>query len=186
MNNQEIFIYEIFHKQLFWLDGWFQEGKRAIVPLTDQDQETIFDELSKNWKQADIIALLNALAEQFGREKVVEVVEMVVAENTRREWAEVAHKKKSNTIDDLIQILWDPSQFDFTMEQRDGGVQMHITRCPYVELAKEFGATDWFYHLCCIGDPPLVEGFNPKMGFRRTKTLMEGHECCDHFYFLKD
>ena len=65
MNNQEISIYERFHKQLFWLDGWFQKGKEAIVPLTDQDQETIFDELSKNWKQADIIALLNALAEQL-------------------------------------------------------------------------------------------------------------------------
>ena len=190
MNTQETPVYERFHQQLFWLDGWFQEKKKAILPLINQEQETIFDTLSQQWKQRDVIALLNALAEQFGKEKVVEIVEMVVAENARAEWAEIAREEGSNTIDDLVRILLEPLRdgqgFEFTLEERDGGVQMHCTQCSHVELAKEVDGREWLYYLVCGGDPYIVEGFNPKMGFQRTKTLMEGHDCCNHFYFMKD
>lgn len=190
MDHQEKLLYERFYKQLFWLDEYFQKEKKAILPLSDQDQETIFDELCQHWKQGNVIAVLDALAGQFGKEKVIEVVEMVVAENTRRGWAEIARSAKSNTIADLVRILLEPLHdvegFEFTLEDRDGGVQVHCTRCPHVELAKELGGLEWLYHLVCMGDPYIVEGFNPKMGFRRTKTLMEGHDCCDHFYFMKE
>jgi predicted ArsR family transcriptional regulator len=188
MKNQENSADDIFHKHVSWLDEWFKYDKQDILHFTTHDQQVIFDELSTHWKEPGILARLNVLQERFGT-KVIEVIEMVVAENIRREWAEIARKKNSHTIDDLIRLLWEPLReqgFEFSMEKQDNGVQMRCTRCPHVDLGKELDETKWLYHLVCQGDPYIVEGFNPNMGFRRTKTLMEGHECCDHFYFMKD
>lgn len=58
------------------------------------------------------------------------------------------------------------------MSQEFTGEQNH-----YMEMAN---------YIFCAGDPYIVEGFNPKMGFKRTKTLTLGDDCCDHFYYYKD
>lgn len=189
MNDQENTAADAFHSQISWLDKWFTHDTDLVLPFTDQDQRAIFDELTAlDWKNPDIIAQLDALHERVG-EKLVEVIEMVVAENTRRDWAEIARQKSSCTIDDLIQVLWEPGRerrFQYTMEVREDGVQMHCTYCSFAELGKRIGGSKWLYQLLCASDPDIVEGFNPEMGFRRTKTLMEGHEYCNHFYFMKE
>jgi hypothetical protein len=30
------------------------------------------------------------------------------------------------------------------------------------------------------------EGYNPRIAFKRTKTLMEGDDYCDHFYGYRE
>ena len=35
----------------------------------------------------------------------------------------------------------------------------------------------------CDADEPMIEEFSPDIGFRRTKTLMDGDSCCDHHFF---
>jgi hypothetical protein len=37
----------------------------------------------------------------------------------------------------------------------------------------------------CNEDAFIVEGYNPAIKFHRTKTLMEGDDCCDHRYTMK-
>ena len=55
-----------------------------------------------------------------------------------------------------------------------------------LEKAEErLKATDWLYHHTCSADEAMVSGFNPKIGFRRTKTLMQGDDYCDHYYYMK-
>ena len=189
MNDRENAANHAFHTLVFWLDGWFTRDSDATLHFADQDRRAIFDELTTlNWKEPDIVAHLDALHERFGA-KLIEVIEMVVAENSRLDWAEVARRETSHTIDDLIRLLWEPGREKgcaYTVEARDDGVQIHCTYCPFAELGKKIGGTKWLYHLLCMGDPYIIEGFNPEMGFRRTKTLMEGDECCDHFYFMRE
>jgi hypothetical protein len=36
--------------------------------------------------------------------------------------------------------------------------------------------------MICMGDYAVVEGFNPKISFKRPKTLMAGDDMC-HFIF---
>jgi predicted ArsR family transcriptional regulator len=133
-------------------------------------------------------ALLNALKQRFGSD-VINVVARVVAEQTRQEWAEIARKEERNSIDELIQLAWEPLHavgYEFTIDHRHDGVQVHCTVCPIYNMTRELGIVEWGYHFHCSKDPQVVEGFNPNIGFRRTKTLMEGYDCCDHFYYIKD
>lgn len=60
-----------------------------------------------------------------------------------------------------------------------------FTRCMWAEIFNELGAPDigfWW----CEGDEPISSAFNPAIGFQRTKTLMEGDDCCDHIFYLKE
>ena len=38
----------------------------------------------------------------------------------------------------------------------------------------------------CEGDGPAAAAFNPAIRFSRTKTLMEGDDCCDHVYYVEE
>jgi len=92
------------------------------------------------------------------------------------------------TIMDLIQLLWEPLKnfgFNFTIEEHEDGTQVTCTRCPWAIMFKTLGAEKWGYVLQCAADRTLVERFNPEIGFKRSKTLMEGDDCCDHFYYKK-
>jgi hypothetical protein len=60
-----------------------------------------------------------------------------------------------------------------------------LHRCPVFEMAREMGVTELMYHHTCCTDECIASAFNPQIGFRRTKTLMQGDDCCDHYYFLK-
>lgn len=145
-------------------------------------------ELSQRRNLEEKAVLLNSLKGRFGPE-VINVVARVVAERTQQEWSELARSSENNTIDDLIQLLWEPLRaigYEFAIDHRGDGVQIRCTVCPVYNMARELGVVEWGYHFHCAKDPQIVEGFNPKIGFRRTKTLMEGYDCCDHFYYMKD
>ena len=132
------------------------------------------------------ILLLNALKNKFGS-AVVDVVQQANSQAICHTY--LAQATSDGTIDDLINVLWEPLRskgYEFTIEQTDEGVQMECTACPWAMLYKNLGGAEWGYQLYCAADESLVESFNPTIGFKRTKTLMEGHDCCDHFYFIKD
>lgn len=134
------------------------------------------------------ISLLDGLKARLGHQ-VVTALDDMIAQDTLQEWEQKAAQEPGNTIEDLIRLLWEPLRaqgFEFTIERREDGVQMHCTRCPLADRAKAIGGAEWMVHLYCGTDPHMAAGFNPQMGFRRTKTLMEGHDCCDHFYFYKE
>ncbi|MCP4214504.1 MAG: L-2-amino-thiazoline-4-carboxylic acid hydrolase [bacterium] len=38
----------------------------------------------------------------------------------------------------------------------------------------------------CCRDEPHARGFNSQLKLVRTKTLMEGDDCCDFRYYLKE
>jgi len=131
------------------------------------------------------LALLNALQERFGAE-VAQVVEQENSAQVCR--AFLAGADGAGSVDDLIARLWEPLRakgYEFSVTRGDEGVQIHCTACPWARLYRNLGGADWGYRLYCAADEALTAGFNAQIGFQRTKTLMEGHDCCDHFYYMK-
>jgi len=134
------------------------------------------------------VSLLEALKAELGTQ-VAEIVERVHSGELCRPFRELAQKTDKNTIEDLIATLWEPlreKRYEFTVEHQDDGVQIYCTSCPLANLYRFSGGAEWGYRLYCAADDPLVEAFNSHIGLKRTKTLMEGHDCCDHFYYIKD
>ena len=70
------------------------------------------------------------------------------------------------------------------LEETDKRQAYRFTRCMWAEIFAELDALDIGFWLC-EGDAPMASAFNPAIGFQRTKTLMEGHDCCDHIFYLE-
>jgi hypothetical protein len=58
------------------------------------------------------------------------------------------------------------------------------TRCMYAEILRELGEPELGL-VMCARDEPWVRSYNPRLTFRRTKTLMEGDEVCDHVFCVR-
>lgn len=152
-------------------------------------QEQLFQKMIQlnKFHTQDKVDLFNALRDKFGAE-VLEIVERVECEKARAQLANISKQTTDRSILSLIRLLWEPLRmkgFEYTYEIQQDGIQMRCTKCPVFEMAKELKATDWLYHHTCNIDPYIALGFNPKIGLKRTKTLMEGDAYCDHFYYLK-
>ncbi len=71
------------------------------------------------------------------------------------------------------------------LEDTDVRQAYRFTRCAWAEIFRALDAADIGYWIC-EGDGPAAAAFNPRIRFQRTKTLMEGADCCDHVYFIDD
>ena len=136
----------------------------------------------------EMAKIIRALKERFGDE-VYQIVSKQNGEKALVEWKSIAEKIGTNSIEDLIKCLWEPLKnegWDYEINETEKGIQMKCTRCGLYDLAKYCGITEEAFYMFCGNDPYITEGFNPNIGLKMTKTLMQGHDCCDHFYYIKE
>jgi predicted ArsR family transcriptional regulator len=167
-----------------WLDETFTDPNNAALFPVGKPAE-IQNELAARWKGGNRLALLNELAERYGAESLLAVIDAVIADTSRRSWERTAGEGGENSLEAFMQKLWGPLPdlgFVFTREKAGNRTQFRVTRCPLADLAREAGAQQWAYHLICLSDEPSVTGFNPRIKFSRTRTIMQGHPVCDHCY----
>jgi len=152
-------------------------------------EQAVLDDFRKGWGHLDTAALLRGLSERHGP-IAAPTIEHFLASCIMEDWKKTGsiEAHPGTEIQDFIRILWEPLQaqgFSFTQREADGRVEFSVTRCPVYELAERAGLHTWLYHLACATDFYTATAFSAKIGFCRTKTLMEGHECCDHTYIHK-
>ena len=131
---------------------------------------------------------IKIMKEHFG-EEVYDVIVNANSEGIKEHWKKKAEEHGDNSIESLIKLMWETlpqHEFEYTMEKTDAGFQMKCTKCPNAETALRLGIGEHMYYVICKGDWFSAEGFNPNIGFKMTKTLMQGDDCCNHFYYYKD
>lgn len=71
------------------------------------------------------------------------------------------------------------------VEDNDKVFEMKVTECLTHATFKASEACDIGHACICYGDYAWAEGFNPKIKLIRNKTLMQGHDCCNHKYIME-
>ena len=158
------------------------DKKETVNPQLRKQLEEMITAIYNNWKNPERLKeLLNELEAISG--DVNTLIKDIVAERTRAQWASFAEREKSTTFHDLVRLVWESfTEGEFTIEKTKDSIQIYCTYCPIAEVFKEIGREEYGFMLFCATDPYIVEGFNPDIAFRRTKTLMDGDDCCDHYY----
>jgi predicted ArsR family transcriptional regulator len=170
-------------KEISWLDRIITHPENRNL-FEDETQLEIQRELSTRWEQENRLELLNDLSAKYAEESVFAVIDRIIASNCRGEWEQVG-KENENSLANFIKILWEPlakDGFEFSYEQVGNVTKFCVTHCPMYEIARKIGAEKWMYHLVCLIDESSTVGFNPKVRFSRTRTLMQGNADCDHTY----
>ena len=66
------------------------------------------------------------------------------------------------------------------IERTDRVCEIKVSECLWYKMFKEYDATDIGYAYVCYNDFAAAGEAHPKIKLERTKTLMQGHDCCNH------
>ncbi len=140
--------------------------------------------LNRREIEARIVApLLNALGDEFGREKVWEITRKVIADIAREQGKQLAMSVETNDLQHFaeIQETWKKDNAILTevLELSNKKFSFNVFRCRYAEMYKHLGVPELGKILSCDRDYALIEGYNSDIQLSRTQTIMEGADICD-------
>jgi hypothetical protein len=140
--------------------------------------------------EARILApLINAFAEEFGRERVIEIAKRVIVEIARQQGKALAEQVGGDTLAHFAgsKDAWVKGGALETeiLQVTDTAYDFNVTRCRYAEMYRALGIPELGGVLSCGRDFALGEGFNPHMKLTRTQTIMEGAPFCDFRYRIE-
>jgi hypothetical protein len=146
--------------------------------------------LTRREIEARLLApLLEALGQEFGREKVLEVARQTIVEIARQQGAGLAQSMGGCTLAHFAATLENWKKDDAlqvqVLEQSEEHFDFNVTRCRYAEMYRSLGIPELGELLSCNRDGALIEGFNPGIELTRTQTIMAGAPFCDFRYTLK-
>lgn len=141
--------------------------------------------------QAPIAALLlRAFAKEIGHDRAIEIASAAVREDAIAAARELARQCGGNSMADLARVVRDVWCRDDGMrirvlEESQREFRFDVTHCGYAEAYAKLGLQDLGVCLSCCRDAPFAQAFNPHIKLTRSKTIMEGADCCD-FCFTAD
>lgn len=145
--------------------------------------------LTRRETEARILApLIDALGEEFGRERVLDVLRETIIRIAREQGAVMAGQTDDVDLGAFADTLpaWqkDDAMRIETLRQDDEAFHFNVTRCRYAEMYRALGIPELGALLSCNRDFALIEGFNPDVQLERTQTIMQGAPHCDFRYSL--
>ena len=159
-----------------------------MTPELTREQEKVMHGKINEAVCGSMAWLLKVMTEQFG-EVAYQIFVKARGKEILKHMSKRAEELGDNSIEAFIKDQWNPllaQGYKYTMEKTNTGFLMVVTKCPLYDLAKSQDITEQMFYMCCEGDRFAAEGFNPDIGFKRSKTLMQGDDCCNHFYFYKE
>ncbi len=123
-----------------------------------------------------IAPLIIAFGKKVGLEQAKAIVQRNNEEASRDYGHRCAATLGSNTMADLAREVasWGAGGVleEEVLEHDEKTYAFNVTGCLYAERYEALGVREFGYCLSCCRDNPFVEGFNPKIKFKRTQTIM--------------
>jgi hypothetical protein len=165
---------------------------RTISEEVDMKREEIkITHLMRREIQAPIVSsLIKRFADEVGHDKAIGIARQVINEDAVSSGKILAEQYSGNSIAELSKVVKEIWAMDDAMtikmiKEDENELSFDVIYCGYAEMYKEMGIKELGYVLSCDRDFPFIEGFNPAITLKRTKTIMRGAEYCD-FRFIKE
>jgi hypothetical protein len=133
-----------------------------------------------------LVPVLEGLAREFGEDRFLEALKKVAYEAALKAGQDAAEQLPSNDFATFAASARTCSYFArhvLTFEIVEDTPQafgVKVTECLWADTFRRMGAADIGYALICYRDYADCQGFNPKITMVRSKTLMQGDDCCNH------
>lgn len=136
------------------------------------------------------IPVLKNLADEIGKEKFDALLRRAAskagAEQTKRNFQDVANRDLAAFLVPLKSaspLLQHAVSYEF-VEDTEKAAELRVTECLWAKVFREMDAAEIGYAAICHPDFAIASAFNPKLKMIRTKTLMQGHDCCNHRWVM--
>ena len=132
------------------------------------------------------ISFARFLQQEIGQERVIELIKKQTEQRLKEQAKRDLERLGKSDFKSYISIFRDPRMLaSLTMEiieDTDKVFEIRVTECLSSESFLPYKAGDIGYAAVCWGDYNWASDFNPKIKLIRDKTLMQGHDCCNHKY----
>jgi hypothetical protein len=134
----------------------------------------------------------DAMAQELGAETARRILSAAVITMARATAGEMAAEAPGGTpsLDHFraLQAHWTAEDALRTEVIRSTEREFHfnVVRCRYAEMYREMGLAELGAVLSCNRDGAFSEGYDPKLRFSRTQTLMQGATHCDFRYHMAE
>lgn len=134
----------------------------------------------------NFIPYMELLAQYLGRDELIELLMRAATEHYAqrgRNWAKSMEKKEFTAYFNFLRKPdrdWLHTCTHEIIEDTDNVLQIKYTECIYADIFREVNAQDIGYAAFCHGDFAIFSALDHRIKLIRTKTLMQGDDCCDH------
>ena len=153
--------------------------------------EMSFEEVFKFAYQDGLVPVMEQMAQQVGRNKLIEMLKQAASDAAAERMQKRAAELQPRTPAVFVSPLKNPQRFTRhaltleVVEETEKAAELHVTECLWAKTFRAARAADIGYAVSCHPDYASARAFNPRMRMIRTKTLMEGHDCCNHRFILE-
>ena len=136
-----------------------------------------------------VLLLVRELEKVLGKEKTHKLVGDTWEREKVRATKESAKKNPVTSFKDWVKQFEGGSSSGGSANIDEPAVYTENSRscntvgCLWADTWREWGAEDIGYLICCKPDFALIKAMHPNLRLERTKTLMQGDDCCD-FKFI--
>jgi len=152
--------------------------------LTDSGMS--YQEVYQFAYQGGYIPTMKKMSEKMGKERFLELLKESAADAAADMMAGMAKNFPKRDLAAFSLSMKNPDPifkhaltFEI-VEDSAAAFEVKITECLWAKTFREADAADIGYAAICHGDFAMAKAFNPKIRMIRTKTLMEGHDHCNH------
>jgi len=155
-----------------------------------EDAQMTFEQFFSAAYQSDV-QIMNILAEKIGKDKFITMLKEASAEIAAAAAKQLASSLPKNDLAGFVSSLKKPGYFlnhALTLEiveDTDTTFEAKIIECIWAKTFRDLKAPDIGYAMMCHTDFAMAPAYNPKLKLARTKTLMQGHDCCNHRYVME-
>ena len=137
------------------------------------------------------IGLLRTLCNKPGNERFIDVLQEVSSQEAVDSVKNREKKPQDRSLASAVAYLKRPNRFWRNVltvtfvEETSTACEIKVTECLWAKTFLEYGAGDIGYACICHPDFATARAFNPRLRLERTKTLMLGHDYCNHRWILE-
>ena len=137
-----------------------------------------------------IVDLVNPMKEKFNTEEVNEIVKKIGEDDGLKVVEQVKTKMPINNLNDVKKFyigfmnskMMQAALTYEILEDTEKELKFNVTECLYAKGFKDLDEPELGYCAVCHADYAVAKALHPKLNLKRTKTLMQGAECCDFLY----
>jgi hypothetical protein len=156
-------------------------AKHKFLEGSNMTFQEVFDFAFKK-----LIPVLQGLAKELGEDHFLTALKKVAFQSALKAGQDAARQLPCNDLSAFTGSGSEPSHFAKhvltreIVEDTPQAFELKVTECLWAKTFREMGAADIGYLLLCHTDYADCQGFNPKITLTRSKTLMQGDDCCNH------
>lgn len=169
------------------------EGKgtgQSLQEKAAQDSGMSYEEVYIFAYQNGFIPVAKKMMEKMGRDAYLELLSASSSEAVTDLAKATAARLANNDLAAFAGSMKNPDPlFEHALtyevvEDSGTAFEVEIRECLWAKTFRDADAAEIGYATICHPDYAFAEGFNPKLRMIRSKTLMQGDECCNHRWVM--